>query len=66
MSHKLQDVRRQDDRCGSTNEAKLDHARLGWAWQVLEEEARYPLTHSPARIRRAKNIVSSPQTAQYR
>ncbi len=35
-----------------------DDVRIGWARHILDEENRHPLTHSSARIRRAKYIVA--------
>lgn len=45
--------------------SERDVVRMGWARHVLEEESRYPLTHSAARIRRAKNILATHQNNQF-
>lgn len=48
----------------ATRQAARDVVRMGWARHVLAEEDTHPSTHSPARIRRAQNILASLQKEQ--
>jgi hypothetical protein len=51
----------QNDWHSAARQSKRDYLRAGWARHVLEEESRFPLTHSAARIRLAQNIVAQLQ-----
>lgn len=57
-----QDVRFSHTQCdwhSATRQAERDVIRMAWARSVLAEEDMHPSTHSPARVRRAQNIVAS-------
>lgn len=59
-----QHSRAHSDWHSATRQAKRDVVRMGWARHVLAEESTHPSSHSPARIRRAQNIVASLQNKQ--